>query len=27
MTEQQERAQYRTDLESRADYVANGEGI
>ena len=25
--EQQESAQYRTDLESRADYVANGEGI
>jgi serine O-acetyltransferase len=25
--EQQESAQYRTDLESRADYVAHGEGI
>ncbi len=27
LAEREERAQYRTDLESRADYVAHGEGI
>ncbi|MGA8938295.1 MAG: serine O-acetyltransferase [Acidobacteriaceae bacterium] len=27
MAEQEERAQYRTELQSRTDYVANGEGI
>ncbi len=27
LAEQQERAQYRSDLQARADFVANGEGI